>query len=94
VKRRQHASTGSSKSAKLSPRYGANSIQVAPDEAEDPAEGFPSWSKTLLLLVDYAIVEGSQRRLDTFVGWLDLARQELEAQVVATQRDGDKRVGH
>jgi hypothetical protein len=47
----------------------------------DPTEDFPQWSKTLLLLLDYAMIEGIRRGLHMFVHLLDTARIELHAQV-------------
>jgi len=43
----------------------------------DPTVGFPQWSRSLLLLLDYAIIEGIQRRQLGFVHYLKLAEAEL-----------------
>ena len=57
---------------------GGNGIPDAEDH--DPTEDFPQWSKTLLLLLDYAMIEGIRRGLHMFVHLLDAARLELHAQ--------------
>ncbi|MEM7398416.1 MAG: hypothetical protein AAGF48_03415 [Pseudomonadota bacterium] len=43
----------------------------------DPTVSFPQWSRSLLLLLDYAIIEGLQRRQLGFVHYLKLAEAEL-----------------
>lgn len=43
----------------------------------DPTANFPQWSRSLLLLLDYAIIEGLQHELHTFVHYLKLAEAEL-----------------
>lgn len=43
----------------------------------DPTVNFPQWSRSLLLLLDYAIIEGLQHRLHRFVNHLKLAEAEL-----------------
>ncbi|WP_141701121.1 hypothetical protein [Methyloceanibacter methanicus] len=43
----------------------------------DPTVNFPQWSRSLLLLLDYAIIEGLQHRLHAFVHHLKLAEAEL-----------------
>ena len=60
--------------------------EAAPDPEEsgieeiadpDPTANFPQWSRSLLLLLDYAIIEGLQHDLHTFVHYLKLAEAEL-----------------
>ena len=43
----------------------------------DPTANFPQWSRSLLLLLDYAIIEGLQRELHTFVHHLKMAEVAL-----------------
>lgn len=43
----------------------------------DPTVNFPQWSRSLLLLLDYAIIEGLQHRQHNFVHYLKLAEAEL-----------------
>ena len=43
----------------------------------DPTANFPQWSRSLLLLLDYAIIEGLQRELHTFVHHLKMAESAL-----------------
>lgn len=43
----------------------------------DPTANFPQWSRSLLLLLDYAIIEGLQRELPTFVHHLKMAESAL-----------------
>ncbi|MEM7192847.1 MAG: hypothetical protein AAF405_08315 [Pseudomonadota bacterium] len=43
----------------------------------DPTVNFPQWLRSLLLLLDYAIIEGLQHNLPRFVHHLELAEQEL-----------------
>ncbi|MDJ0512460.1 MAG: hypothetical protein QNJ62_03325 [Methyloceanibacter sp.] len=43
----------------------------------DPTVSFPQWSRSLLLLLDYAIIEGLQHRQLGFVHYLKLAEAEL-----------------
>lgn len=43
----------------------------------DPTVNFPQWSRSLLLLLDYAIIKGLQRWLHRFVHHLNLAEAEL-----------------
>ena len=56
----------------------------------DPTENFPQWSKTILLLLDYAMIEGIRRGLHMFVHLLDSARIELHAQVARSLEEMDK----
>ena len=46
----------------------------------DPTASFPQWSRSLLLLLDYAIIEGLQRQQHKFVHCLKLAEAELAKQ--------------
>ncbi len=55
----------------------------------DPTENFPQWSKTILLLLDYAMIEGIRRGLHMFVHLLDSARIELHAQVARSLEEMD-----
>lgn len=54
----------------------------------DPTVNFPQWSRTLLLLLDYAIIEGLQHRQHNFVHYLKLAEAEL-SKVIANSVDGE-----
>ena len=56
----------------------------------DPTASFPQWSRSLLLLLDYAIIEGLQHDLHTFVHYLKLAEAELTdvaAEATATDEE-------
>ena len=52
----------------------------------------PAWTNTLLLLLDYAIVEGVRRGLGSFVCLLELARKDLEGEL-AGRSDGETHPG-
>ncbi len=52
----------------------------------DPTAGFPQWSRSLLLLLDYAIIEGLQRGLYPFVQHLKSAEAELTQAAAAQER--------
>lgn len=52
----------------------------------DPTASFPQWSRSLLLLLDYAIIEGLQRGLYPFVQHLKLAEAELTEAAAAQER--------
>lgn len=54
----------------------------------DPTVNFPQWSRTLLLLLDYAIIEGLQHRQHNFVHYLKLAEAEL-SNVISDSVDGE-----
>lgn len=60
-----------------------NGNGTAHSEDPDPTENFPQWSKTLLVLLDYAMIEGVRHRLNMFVHLLDMARLELHSQAAA-----------
>jgi hypothetical protein len=77
VSRRKIASSASAPK-EMRNGNGGNGIPDAEDH--DPTEDFPQWSKTLLLLLDYAMIEGIRRGLHMFVHLLDAARLELHAQ--------------
>lgn len=47
----------------------------------DPTAAFPQWSRSLLLMLDYAIIEGLQHDLHGFVEHLKLAEAELATSV-------------
>lgn len=54
----------------------------------DPTVNFPQWSRTLLLLLDYAIIEGLQHRQHNFVHYLKLAEAEL-SKVISASVEGE-----
>jgi hypothetical protein len=54
----------------------------------DPTVNFPQWSRSLLLLLDYAIIEGLEHRQHNFVHYLKLAEAEL-TKVVSESVDGE-----
>ena len=60
-------------------------------EDPDPTEDFPQWSKTIILLLDYAMIEGIKRGMHMFVHLLDAARVELQAQVAQSAAEIDRR---
>lgn len=60
----------------------------AADHEDDPFADYPAWSKTLLLLLDYAIIEAVGHGLEAFVRILEMARMELEAHVAASHKTG------
>lgn len=47
----------------------------------DPTKDFPEWSRSLLLMLDYAIIEGLRRRLYTFTHLLRMAQRDLSVHV-------------
>jgi hypothetical protein len=59
-------------------------------EDPDPTEDFPQWSKTIILLLDYAMIEGIRRGMHMFVHLLDSARVELQAQVAQSAAEIDR----
>ena len=59
-----------------------------PDEGDGIVD-CPAWSRTLLLLLDYAIIEGAHRELNVFVRLLELARKDLEDQVAVPSPGAD-----
>jgi hypothetical protein len=66
--------------------FGADEAGADPlsDTERALIESYPAWSKTLLLLLDYAIIEGVEHRLEIFVHLLQMARADLEAQITGT----------
>lgn len=52
----------------------------------DPTANFPQWSRSLLILLDYAIIEGLQRELHEFVQHLKMAEAELTAAATSEER--------
>jgi len=60
------------------------------DQMDIAVDGFPPWSRTLLLLLDYAIIEGAYHDLHNFVSFLELAQKELNARLLVTDRSGSK----
>ncbi|BAQ16311.1 hypothetical protein [Methyloceanibacter caenitepidi] len=59
----------------------------------DPTVNFPQWSRTLLLLLDYAIIEGLQHRQHNFVHYLKLAEAELSKVLADSVECEDSDVG-
>lgn len=55
----------------------ANGEDVQEADDVDFTAAFPQWSRSLLLLLDYAIIEGLQHDLPTFVHHLKKAETEL-----------------
>lgn len=53
---------------------------------ESEVEDTPDWAKTLLLLLDYAVVECIERNLSSPVVHLSAAREELEQVVLSRGR--------
>jgi len=43
----------------------------------DPTAGWPQWSRSLLVLLGYAIIERLQHELHTFVQYLKMAESDL-----------------
>lgn len=65
-------------------------------DPSDRPDDRPEWSNSLLLLLDYAMIEGVRHKLGMFVHLLDMARLELHSQVsvpTAQERQADK-LGH
>lgn len=67
---------------------------VAPPDEKDSTVDNQAWSQTLLLLLDYAIVEGAQHQLDVFVQLLEMARKDLEDRIAVPSPGADSKAHH
>lgn len=60
----------------------------------DPTANFPQWSRSLLLLLDYAIIEGLQGELHTFVHHLKMAESALAKAASEEERKARRAKSH
>ncbi len=60
----------------------------------DPTANFSQWSKSLLLLLDYAVIEGLQHELHTFVHHLKMAEAALTEAASEEERKARRSKGH
>jgi len=60
----------------------------------DPTANFPQWSRSLLLLLDYAVIEGLQRELHTFVHHLKMAESALTEAASEEERKARRAKSH
>lgn len=60
----------------------------------DPTANFPQWSRSLLLLLDYAVIEGLQRELHKFVHHLKIAEVALTEAAFEEERKARRSKSH